>query len=92
MGAARPGHRDPAFERRFLHIHGSATRPEGLIVSKSDYDDRYINETRAVNYLQILLTVHRVVFIGFSLIRISRNYMAISCLWAYRSHPAQLAV
>lgn len=58
---------NPGFKRRYLHIHGSASRPESIILAKDDYDNRYINETRTVDFLKILLTTQRVVFIGFSL-------------------------
>jgi tetratricopeptide (TPR) repeat protein len=57
----------PSQTRSYLHLHGSVRRPEQIVIAKEHYDARYVNDQRAVNHLTTLFTVHRIVFVGFSM-------------------------
>lgn len=53
--------------RSYVHLHGSIGRPEGIVLCKEDYDQRYYHEQRYKQFLRGFLTGPRFVFIGFSL-------------------------
>jgi len=57
----------PVSQRRYVHVHGSINRPDGIVLCREDYDARYVHETRARDFLSEILTGQRVVFVGFSL-------------------------
>jgi tetratricopeptide (TPR) repeat protein len=69
------GHTTPGHGRRYVHVHGSIGRPEGIVLCQTDYDARYMNDTRARAFLQQIFTGQRVVFVGFSLADEDLNYI-----------------
>jgi len=68
-------HTTPGHGRRYVHVHGSISRPEGIVLCQTDYYARYVHETRAKTFLQQILTGQRVVFVGFSLEDADLNYI-----------------
>lgn len=57
----------PACERYFVHLHGRYDRPEGCILTDSDYVDRYIRDPGTLRNLYSLFSRFHVVFVGYSL-------------------------
>ncbi len=53
--------------RAYVHLHGSIGRPQGIVLCKEEYDQRYYQEQRYTQFLRGFLTSHRFVFVGFSL-------------------------
>ncbi|MDZ4831723.1 MAG: SIR2 family protein [Phycisphaerae bacterium] len=53
--------------RAYVHLHGSIGRPQGIVLCKEEYDQRYCQEQRYTQFLRGFLTSHRFVFVGFSL-------------------------
>lgn len=62
-------HRQGAFSpvRAYVHLHGSIGRPQGLVLCKEEYDERYYHDPTYTHLLRGFLTSHRFVFVGFSL-------------------------
>lgn len=54
-------------QRRYIHVHGSIRRSDGIVLCNEDYNSRYIQETRSREFLRQLLTAERIVFVCFSL-------------------------
>jgi tetratricopeptide (TPR) repeat protein len=59
--------RHRAKSRYFVHLHGSIHRPQQVILTLSDYRSRYANSNDFKVALQIILSHHPVVFLGFGL-------------------------
>lgn len=58
---------DPAYTRRYVHLHGLASKPETVVLTDSDYMERYSRSMDAHRRLFALFATQQVVFIGFSL-------------------------
>lgn len=58
---------DPAFTRRYVHLHGLASKPETVVLTDSDYMERYSRSMDAHRRLFALFATQQVVFVGFSL-------------------------
>jgi hypothetical protein len=58
---------DPSYTRRYVHLHGLASRPETVVLTDSDYLERYSRSLDAHRRLFALFATQQVVFIGFSL-------------------------
>ncbi len=61
--------------RRYVHVHGSVARPEGIVLCQEEYDRRYRHESRAKDFLKEVLVGQRVVFVGFGLGDEDFNYI-----------------
>lgn len=53
--------------RSYVHLHGSIGRPQGIVLCKEEYDQRYHHEQRYTAFLREFLVGQRLVFVGFSL-------------------------
>lgn len=53
--------------RRYVYLHGRATRPETVVLTDRDYVERYARSVDAHRKLFALFTTQRLVFVGFSL-------------------------
>lgn len=53
--------------RAYVHLHGSIGRPQGIVLCKEEYDQRYYQEQRYTQFLRGFLTSRQFVFVGFSL-------------------------
>ena len=52
------------------HIHGALTLPSDashLVLTSSDYDDIYLEDTPQIHQLKALLSLHRLVIVGFGM-------------------------
>jgi len=58
---------DPAYTRRYVHLHGLASNPETVVLTDSDYLERYSRSMDAHRQLFALFATQQVVFIGYSL-------------------------
>lgn len=54
-------------DRRVVHLHGRLRRPKSIILTDSDYVNRYVVSDLARKELFAIFATQRVVFIGFSL-------------------------
>jgi GTP-binding protein EngB required for normal cell division len=57
----------PTFERRYLHLHGQVSHPNGIILTQRDYDHHYRERSEVGPLLFTLLATSKLVSIGFSL-------------------------
>lgn len=55
------------YERRYLHLHGSATRPSSIVLTQEHYNTLYIQNNLITLLSRGVFLVHRVVFVGFSM-------------------------
>lgn len=53
--------------RSYVHLHGSIGRPEGIVLCREEYDQRYHRDRRFEDFLRGFLSSNRLVFAGFSL-------------------------
>ncbi len=53
-------------QRRYVHLHGIYSNPDGIVMTESDYQDRYHHTTAGESVLTALFTAHAFLFIGFS--------------------------
>lgn len=53
--------------RSYVHLHGSMSRPQSIVLCKEEYDQRYLHEQRYTDFLREFLVGQRLVFVGFSL-------------------------
>ncbi|MCA9289322.1 MAG: SIR2 family protein [Phycisphaerales bacterium] len=54
-------------DRRYVHVHGSVRRPDGIVLCREDYDHRYFQRKDYSEFLRQLLAGQRLVFVGFGL-------------------------
>jgi hypothetical protein len=67
--------------RRYVHLHGVWSDPAGVVMTESDYQERYHRTTAGEALLSALFTAHAFLFVGFSfgdidLMGVFRNTMA----------------
>lgn len=67
--------------RRYVHLHGVYNSPEDIVLTESDYQERYHRTTASEALLAALFTAHAFLFIGFSfsdldVMGVFRNTMA----------------
>jgi tetratricopeptide (TPR) repeat protein len=55
------------YDRRYLHLHGSAARPSSIVLTREHYNSLYIQNNLITLLSRGVFLVHRVVFIGFSM-------------------------
>ncbi|MDC0721781.1 SIR2 family NAD-dependent protein deacylase [Nannocystis bainbridge] len=67
--------------RRYVHVHGLYNDPAHVVLTESDYQERYCRETASEALLSALFTAHAFLFVGFSfsdldVMGVFRNTMA----------------
>lgn len=75
LSAFRQGRTSAEHKRKYIHVHGSIGRPEGIVLCLEDYNNRYVRNTVAKTFLHEIFTAPRVVFVGFSLTDEDLNYL-----------------
>lgn len=53
-------------QRRYVHLHGLYNNPTKMVLTESDYQDRYHRTTASEATLAALFTAHPFLFVGFS--------------------------
>lgn len=61
------GLRDDTTGRVVMHLHGRHTEPHSIVLTDSDYTDRYVRAPETARKLFAVFSTERVVFVGFSL-------------------------
>jgi hypothetical protein len=52
--------------RRYVHLHGTYNDPESIVLTESDYQQRYHHTAAGETLLSVLFTAHAFLFVGFS--------------------------
>ncbi len=60
-------YRTPGTPRHILHLHGTSYDASSVVLTHSDYVDRYVKTAEYVEKLTTLFATLRIVFVGFSL-------------------------
>lgn len=71
--------------RRYVHLHGVYNNPTDIVMTESDYQDRYHRTTAGEGLLAALFTAHAFLFIGFS-------FSDIDVMGVFRNTMARLRV
>jgi len=53
-------------QRRYVHLHGTYNDPESIVLTESDYQQRYHHTAAGEALLSVLFTAHAFLFVGFS--------------------------
>ena len=58
---------DPRYSRRYVYLHGRYNKPDSIILTEQDYQQRYVLSDRDADRIAALLATQQVLSIGFSL-------------------------